>query len=131
MKSKTVSKLMLFALAIMLFGLNGCKYEEGPAFTVLTKKMRLTGEWEVVSIEGQNKFGELYLQFDKDGKFKMIYDLGIFKESAEGKWDWAEGKENIEITMDGDTEEWKVIKLTNSEFWFEDEDGTLTKCEKQ
>ena len=83
----------MLAVALVIFlNMTSCStYDEGPAFSLRTKKARLTN----------------------------------------GEWEWADGKENIKIDYDeGDDTEFHVTRLTNSEFWFEDEDNIEYECEK-
>ena len=49
------STLFLAAAAVTILNFESCKkYEDGPAFSLRSKKARLTGEWELVKINGQN-----------------------------------------------------------------------------
>jgi len=68
-----------------------------------------------------------------DFNFSLEYSFYGYDISADydGEWEWADGKENIKIDYDdGDDTEFHVIRLTNSEFWFEDEDNVEYECEK-
>ncbi|KAF5433723.1 hypothetical protein C5S36_05990, partial [Candidatus Methanophagaceae archaeon] len=49
----------------------------------------------------------------------------------EGDWEWESGKEAIEITVDGEKEEFDILRLTNKELWFEDENNNEWQCEKE
>ena len=49
------STLLLAAAAVTILNFESCKkYEDGPLFSLRSKKARLTGEWELVKINGQN-----------------------------------------------------------------------------
>lgn len=71
---KNNKKMVVATLAgIAAIGLNSCgKYEDGPKFSLLTKKARLAGEWDVKSIgsETLDQDWALSLDFDKDGTVK-------------------------------------------------------------
>ena len=59
MKNNPKSILFLAAAAVTVLNFQSCgKYEDGPSFSLRTKKARLTGEWELVKINGkeENKY---------------------------------------------------------------------------
>ncbi len=134
---KQSKKLMLAAAIVIMLNFSSCgKYEDGPMFSLKTKTARLTGEWEVIEIDKDKLSDEglkLILEFEKDGDFSVdvSYTGYSYSYSYNGEWEWESDKESIEITMDGDKMEWDILRLTNSELWFEDEDGEEWKCEKE
>jgi hypothetical protein len=115
------------------------KYEEGPAFTLRTKKMRLTGEWELDKIILQD--GTVYTsyniewEFEKDGDFKQTYVYSYYGSSyvstENGDWEWEDGKENIEIQVGSSVSEYEIIRLTNKELIVEDDYSNEYEFEKQ
>lgn len=126
------NKLMLAAAVVICLNFSSCKkYEDGPMFSLRTKTARLTGEWEVVKIDGQSPDGKLIFEFERGGDFKSTYDYGSYDYSMDGDWEWVSGKESIEITLDGDTEEFDILRLTNKELWFEDDNNNEYKLEKK
>lgn len=124
----------------MIALLSACgKYEEGPGFTLLTKKARLTGEWdakEYVSSNGTTvaDTDATTVEFVKDGK--MIVRDG--STSTEGTWEFVSDKEKIRTSFTYTvlgvsqtvTDETTIIRLTNKELWTKDSDGDITKMEK-
>ena len=84
---------------------------------------------------------KLLLNFEKDGDFEMTYKYSYsyggqsysYTDSYEGEWEWDKDKEEIEIQMDGSsyTTDWEITRLTNSELWFEDENGDDYEFEKK
>ena len=139
MNSKSI-KIGLASLGMIAF-LSACgKYEEGPGFTLLTKKARLTGEWdakEYVDADGTvvADNDDATVEFVKDGK--MIIREG--STSTEGKWEFVSDKEKLRTsysyTILGITQtytgETTIIRLTNKELWTKDSDGDITKMEKK
>ncbi len=110
MKRNTFSSLVMVASVVTILNFSSCgKYEEGPNFTLRTKKGRLTGEWEVVKMAGQNMPSsyEIEFEFEKDGDFKYTYSYSgggsSYSYSYNGEWDWKNDKEDIklEINVDG------------------------------
>lgn len=94
------------------------KYEEGPKFTLLTKKMRLVGDWdakEFVYDSGTTiaDNSDDILTFEKDGTAR--YSLGSF--SFSGTWEFTSDKEKIRTVYSGSTGEVTILRLTNKELW--------------
>jgi hypothetical protein len=131
---------MLVAVAMMgtaAMTITSCgKYEEGPGFTLLTKKARLTGEWdakEYVDSDGttiQDTDSD-YVTFDKDGTY--TYTSGSTSQS--GTWEFSSDKEKIKVgyTVGSTTfsSEVTIVRLTNKELWTKDDDGDMVKYEKK
>ena len=138
MNTKAI-KIGLASLGMIAL-LSACgKYEEGPGFTLLSKKARLTGEWDAK--EYVDADGTVYadnddttIEFVKDGKM-IIRDGGT---STEGTWEFVSDKEKIRtsysISILGLTQtftnETTILRLTNKELWTKDADGDITKMEK-
>lgn len=128
-------KLFSFALLAVAFVLGSCgKYEEGPAISLLTKKARLVGVWQVekyVDADGTtdtpNANDESTWEFVKDGKFIAIAAGGGFSQTTTGTWEFSDDKESVLITFSAGgfsvTESSKIIRLKNKELWLEDSDG--------
>lgn len=113
------------------------KYEDGPNFSLLTKKSRLTGDWVVKSIGSEtfiNDYG-LSINFDKNGSMKYTYSVGANSESYSGTWDFSSDKENLIFTTDGDSDTLEIKRLTNKELWLDDDyssaDGDIWKLESK
>ena len=132
---------------LILFSCN--KYEDGPAFSLLSAKNRLDGEWEVTKIN--NSFSaldnsNLIWQFEEDGDFTFdaswIISLSFFatpldvQENLVGDWEFDNNKEEIEISLDTTSNlvevgllplpspyiphgEFNILRLTNHELWLE------------
>ena len=125
------------ATAVVIFNLTSCKYEDGPSISLRTKTSRLTGEWEVQFIDGQEVTGdgnEFILEFEKDGGllWNATYSYYGYSESNsfKGEWEWIDGIEKIEVIVDGTKTEWEVTRLTNKELEFEDEVRDKWELEK-
>ena len=130
--------IVAIATAVVIFNFTSCKYEDGPNISLRSKKARLTGEWEVKFIDGAGMIGndmEITLEFDKDGdlEFNQTYsDYGnSYTYSQKGEWEWEDGKQSLEITLDGNKQEWEITRLTNKEFEFEDEGNNKYELEKK
>ncbi len=136
MKINTRPSVIAVFAAVVIFNFSSCKYEDGPNISLRTKKARLTGECEAISIDGETlgKDFEVTIEFDKDGDFtgtsKFSYYGYSYSNSSKGEWEWIDGKAGIEVTVDGDKEEWEITCLTNKELQFKDQDNTEYELEK-
>jgi hypothetical protein len=131
MKTNYSNKLMLAAAVIIMLNVSSCgKYDDGPEFSLRTKKARLTGEWQVVKVAGETPDGELTFEFEKNGDFTAKYKYSGYSQNITGDWEWDNKKEGVTITIGSTSEDWEIKRLTNKEFWFEDESNDLYKCEK-
>ena len=144
---KISNKIFLVGGLATAVGLAGCgKYEDGPNFSLLTKKQRLTGDWEMtkwVPYTGSNTIGdgmEVEMEFDEDGDFnlkiKSTYtdNYGYsytYSYSEGGDWEFSSDKEEVELDFDNEGDDWEIeiTRLTNKEFEGEitndDSDGTI------
>jgi hypothetical protein len=129
---------LIIALAFLggtLLSVSSCgKYENGPGFTLLTKKARLTGDWdekETVDVNGNVTADNSsdYATFEKDGTYKVT--SGSF--SFIGTWEFVSDKEKLRVTYTSGSSsissEATIMRLTNKELWLKDDDGDVTKLE--
>jgi len=125
MKRTNVVFSMMLVVLIMA-GLSGCgKYEDGPSFTLASKKSRLTGEWKLFKYDGQEVATPWNTTFGAEGAFKEVVVVLDVPVTYEGTWKFLDGKESILITIQSYTKEIKIRRLTKDEFWYVSEDGKL------
>ena len=96
------------------------KYEEGPSFSLLSAKMRITGDWTSTEIiEGEN--AEMTISINNDGTYskETTYTLfGLSTSSTEvGTWDFNSDKTSVFMMEDGESnaDEATILKLENDE----------------
>jgi len=130
--------ILLFAITL---GLSSCKkYEEGPGFSMRSKKARLVGEWQLdeLKIEGEDLTSQINkweLEFEKNEDFDQSFQVvGGQSSTTDGEWEFSNDKEELEVTYDDGTKiDLEIMRLTNKEFFFEFtqryEDGTSEKWE--
>ncbi len=108
------------------------KYDEGPGFSLKTKKGRIAGEWQVDKYitsggtETQDNANTV-ITYEKDGTYKYSNDGGSFT----GTWKFDDKKEKIitefSYQFGGSTivsqDTTTILRLTNKEFWTVDEDN--------
>lgn len=122
---KSISTFALFWL-ILLFVSSCGKYEEGPTFTLLSKKARMVGTWELMSSTSNGntvdltQFSAKYI-LSKDGTYAFSSTISLFgipvPLSEFGKWEFSEDKLQLLLTPDNSTNvnAVTILKLTNKE----------------
>jgi hypothetical protein len=142
MTIKASKNLLLVATVVTILNFQSCKkYDDGPGFSLRSVTKRLTGKWEVTDIQGQGSPDhKVFIEFEKDGDFKVTHEESSYfyngysynySDTYNGEWSFEDGKRTIELDYDNEgSEECEIKRLTNSEFWFEDEDNTEYELEK-
>jgi hypothetical protein len=122
---KLFSTFALFSLLLLLVSSCG-KYEEGPNFTLLTKKARMVGTWELTSSTSNGttvdltQFSAKYV-LSKDGSYAFSSTLIVFgipvPLSEMGNWEFSEDKLQLLLTPDNSTtvNAVTILQLTNKE----------------
>jgi len=124
---------ILFAVASMaLATFSSCgKYEDGPGFSLSSKKARVANTWviEKCIVNGQDvtalfllNLGDHTLEFKKDGAYEFLVD----GNREAGTWSFDSKKENLELMENGSTTKFllKITRLTSNEMWLVEDDGT-------
>jgi len=130
MKNVFKSLMLLLTLAVVMPSMQSCKkYEEGPAFSLRTKKARFVNKWKVDKYEINDEDATTFVDgftydFQKDGT--AILDDGDGNSTA-GTWEFTDGKEKVVITSDGDSDTWTIMRLKHAELICEYEDGNGNK----
>jgi hypothetical protein len=137
---KNLTYITIAGASVM--GITSCgKYEDGPGISLLTKKSRVAGDWEVKSI-GSEVLGTSYsinMSFEKSGDVIITssYSYGGSSESYSyaGSWSFASDKEQLSLVIDGSVELFEIKRLTNNEMWLDDDitslDGDIWKLESK
>lgn len=93
--------------SMILFSLNSCtKYADGPSFSILSKKARITNTWKLESYTLNNSDytpeGETKLTIERDGTFSestVVNALGQIQSThRHGTWEFMEAKAQISMT---------------------------------
>jgi hypothetical protein len=129
---KKISIIMFAVVSMALVTFSSCgKYEEGPGFSLRSKKSRVVNTWVIekylengVDLTSQVLpfLGSYSVEYKKDETFEVLTD-GMREI---GKWSFDSKKENLEMMYDGSTSKdlSKIIRLTNDELWLVEDDGT-------
>lgn len=133
-------KTMNFFVAVAIAGsslmaVSSCgKYDDGPKFSLLTKKMRLVGDWDAkehIDSDGTSTSdnSDDIITFKKNGDY--AYTSG--NTSYNGTWEFTSDKEKIKTTYTSGnisiSSESTILRLTNKELWVKDSNGDETKLE--
>lgn len=113
----------LLIVAGLLLSILSCgKYDEGPFFSMRTKKARLDGHWNIVLVYNNNvdvtRFypDDYGYVFDKNGSFRHIEN----GNDHLGTWEFNSDKSEILITFENSSKSdaFTVLKLTNKHMWW-------------
>jgi hypothetical protein len=123
------TKFIVLLLLMPVLIVSCSKFEDGPAFSLLTAKKRLARDWKVeystnlsTGITHSADFDGWILSFKKDGSFsyKVIYNL--VQADYTGEWEIL-GKNQIKLVYSSDylpkTEFYSILRLTKKELWLE------------
>lgn len=130
----------LFIISIVaIFALSSCgKYDEGPAFSLASKKSRVVNTWKLDKefVNGNEQTltaddKDDYTEFTKDGKVKVTWVSGSQSTTIEGTWEFDDSKEHLvtkfTFTYLGQsttsTTSYKILRLKSNEMWLEEQDG--------
>tara|TARA_B100001564_G_C20585272_1_gene645191 strand:- start:459 stop:935 length:477 start_codon:yes stop_codon:yes gene_type:complete len=141
-----MNKNTLATLALIAIISYGCsKYDDGPAFSLRTKKGRLSGEWELDKINGQdpddyysNSWSvynnvEITWTFERDGDFEACMDAEVqygysnysysysYSDCDDGDWEFEDNGEELELQMNGSSynQTYEINRLSSNELWLE------------
>lgn len=131
-KVKFVSKALLLVLSISL--ISSCnKYPDGPKFTLLSKKERMQGKWDLQEIahsDGTVTYDNLneIIELTEDNDY--TYTSGYI--SVSGEWEFVSDKEKVLFKIGNLNVTYKIMRLKNKELWLQDEgDGDVLKYENK
>lgn len=116
----------LIALAAVTVSTTSCnKYEDGPAFSLLTKKSRLCGEWVIDKyfyndVDQTTNYNSLVganyvLEIEKDGNYRTE---GSFTDN--GTWELGEDKDDVRMKSNqanSSEVSYRILRLKSKELW--------------
>jgi hypothetical protein len=106
----------------------GCsKYDDGPAFSLRTKKARLTGEWELEEIivngvsQALDSDYDMIWEFERNGDFTQTMDYGSYSYNYNGEWEFDDNGEELEIqsSYSGINQTFEITRLSSNDLWLE------------
>lgn len=131
-KAKFLSTALLLVISTVL--VSSCnKYPEGPKFTILSKKERMQGKWDLqetdhadgtVTYDTTNDFIEL----TEDNEYTYIAG----NISISGEWEFVSDKEKVMFKIGNLNLTYKILRLKSKELWLQDEtNGDVLKYENK
>lgn len=132
---KLFFRLGLVAMMALTMTVTSCnKYEEGPKVTLLTAKMRITGDWSLLNVTADGYdvtsfYPTTSLEIVKDGTYKYTATSGSVSVTENGSWKFNSDKtQYISTDSDGDITTYTIVKLKNSilKLKYVDSDGDVT-----
>ena len=130
MKTSTKSLSLLSVASFALTAVSCSTYEEGPNSSLVSKTNRLCREWQIDKYNGQPQEYNMTWEFEKDGDMEMSYIYYGYTYSYSRQWEWSDNKRSIKLRDNQGLllMELDVIRLTTSEFWFEDDGNNLNEA---
>lgn len=129
-------KNFIIVSIILSISFSACtKYEEGPAISILTPDMRITGEWETdkfyVNGNLQGDGFKVDLDINRDNTGTSYTKFGAIDSETDFEWRWGDDKTILEIRDEGDEnwQEFLVTRLTNKEMWLNRDMGFFGEWE--
>ncbi len=137
---KKISLLFVFAIVISIAFSSCKKYDEGPSLSLRSKASRLAGEWKITKFT-ENGVARSYdandrIKMDKEGVYSYTHTIGNSSITSTGTWKLIMDDKQIEVTSTyssfTDTEVYVIKRLSNSELFLEQQDGSdLIRIEYQ
>ena len=128
--------LLISLILVITFSPSCKKYDEGPSLSLLSKKQRLTGKWEVASNFLNGKELQLVnktdINFNKNNTFSTNILIGTNTFNNNGNWEFSEDKESLLLTYSASmTETWAIRRLSNKQLFIEmtQSNGSLLRYE--
>ncbi len=135
-----MKKITAFTVAALMIGgltFSSCKkYEEGPSLTVLSKKARIAGIWEVEAylVDGVDKTSDYRafitgetLEFIKEGTYTSTTNTVLGNDTDAGTWELVNDKADLK-TLSNDAgstpDTMAIVKLKSKEMWVKSKSGT-------
>ena len=121
---KKSALFLLFACALII-NLTSCgKYEEGPSFSLVSKKNRITNTWNLTEQTTNGQTDDLsnftwQVNIKEDDTYTSTasyWNIPLINES--GSWRFSDDKLNLLTTPNGsaNTASWEILRLTKDEF---------------
>lgn len=121
-----MKKIFAFVLSavICMTLLTGCsKFEEGPKFSILSKKSRLCKTWKFTSVTVLSSgtiitawFEDITWDFEKNGDYtEMVGSSGV-----SGEWEFT-GDTGLKVTQNSNVTTLTIIRLAKKEFILQDD----------
>ncbi len=126
---------LIVAVILVMVGMSGCKYPEGPFLSIQTREGRVAKQWEVIMATDSagedisNNFDEAEFGFEEDGEAEATLEVLGIPVEFEGEWDLDNDDTVLELELEQKTtniplnKNYEILRLTRTEFWLRDQDN--------
>lgn len=142
MRNLIILFVKIIVVSIIIQGCN--KYEDGPSFSLLSKKTRISNKW----IENESLVNDVPVTFGSWINYRELlkdgtYSINIPKDSIStmnviGSWEFQNSKEDIVLNLPEYTyrngnypaasDTFKILRLTKDELWLsKDINGSIVE----
>jgi hypothetical protein len=111
---------IISSIALVLFSCG--KYEEGPGFSLLSKKNRVTNTWKLTKVEvnGQDETPaassySLTMTLKEDETLAATYSIFNAPFNSTGTWAFSSDKSDLILTDNSGSSTNEILRLTNKE----------------
>lgn len=133
---RTASLPLAFALLGTILLASCSKYDDGPAFSLRSKKERIANTWRVQKATNNGNdvttsFEEYQLQMliDGDATLAALYTLGdlTFEFQTNGTWSLVNNNEDLRLDLQNDAADatYEILRLMEEELWLREKGGSL------
>ena len=136
-----VKVLFVSLIAGLLILSSGCKYQDGPFLSLLSREARIANVWKVAAATDENgddatgDFDNWTYTFNEDGTATLTYTLTVLGSTQDinlnGDWNLVDNDANLQILLEDVTglitvnEEYLITRLTDNELWLQDKTDEL------
>jgi hypothetical protein len=120
-------KAKMFLAFVLTMVMVSCKkLEDGPAFSLLTRKNRLCNGWKAEKILSDGKditseYSIAEFSFNKNGTCSQDWRASSGDEIMTGKWNFTDRHSHLLINWDqGAHSDFVITRLTKKELWMKD-----------
>jgi len=131
MKNLFLKSALPFALIVLTLAVSCAKYEDGPSFTLATKKAPAGGCVKAEKFDGATVATPLLHEFKSDGTYKRTITILGVDIVYDGTWEFTADKEKLTLNIQGAYEDMIITRLTSDEFWYKDSSGKVWEMIKQ
>ncbi|MBR9859171.1 lipocalin family protein [bacterium] len=130
-----MKKINILILCVA-FVFASCKYEEGPAISLSTKKDRVANTWNVYEATNDGEdvtdsYDQFTLMTAEDGDASLVatYTFGdiTYQYETDGTWEFDNNKENLVLDFEDDDADrtYMILRLTEDEMWLREKGEDL------
>lgn len=134
MRTTTLWLMLTFIGGIALSSCS--KYEDGPAFSLRSKKERIANTWKVEkAYDNGNDVTSYFDQYelemltDGDASLAALYTLGdlTFEFQTNGTWSLESSNEDLRLDFENNAADktYEILRLKEDELWLREKGGTL------